>query len=151
MFASLTSGILACELSLMSRRTVSIRMAEEGSGTDLGRLLNGRVQLKIGHVVSRLPSARPPPPGVLPHSETVARLPPSPHPGRSNFLGRPAAFRGQTDSRIDWGSGLMAACAGQASALLPGGSVCGRGEATPSDACLMPVPATASGLTGVSC
>ena len=52
MFASLTSGILACELSLMSRRTVSIRMAEEGSGTDLGRLLNGRVQLKIGHVVA---------------------------------------------------------------------------------------------------
>jgi hypothetical protein len=33
--------ISVIELSLMSRRTVSIRMADEGSGTDLGRLLSG--------------------------------------------------------------------------------------------------------------
>jgi hypothetical protein len=44
--------VTLCNLSLMSRRTLAKRLAEEGGGTDLTRLLSGRLQLKLGHVVA---------------------------------------------------------------------------------------------------
>jgi hypothetical protein len=39
------------EFSGMSRRQVEKRLLEEGCGTDLGRLLSGRLDLKLRHVV----------------------------------------------------------------------------------------------------
>lgn len=39
------------ELSGMSRREVAARLVERGGGTDLGRLLNGRLALKLSHVL----------------------------------------------------------------------------------------------------
>jgi hypothetical protein len=39
------------ELSGMSRREVERHLLEQGSGTDLGRLLSGRLDLKFRHIV----------------------------------------------------------------------------------------------------
>lgn len=39
------------ELSGMSRREVEKRLLEQGCGTDLGRLLSGRLDLKLRHIV----------------------------------------------------------------------------------------------------
>jgi len=39
------------ELSGLSRREVERRLVEEGTGTDLGRLLGGRLDLKLRHIV----------------------------------------------------------------------------------------------------
>jgi hypothetical protein len=39
------------ELSGLSRREVEKRLLEEGSGTDLGRLLSGRLDLKLRHIL----------------------------------------------------------------------------------------------------
>jgi hypothetical protein len=39
------------ELSGLSRREVERRLLEEGCGTDLGRLLGGRLDLKLRHVL----------------------------------------------------------------------------------------------------
>jgi hypothetical protein len=39
------------DLSMMSRREVERRLLEQGCGTDLGRLLSGRLDLKLRHVV----------------------------------------------------------------------------------------------------
>jgi hypothetical protein len=39
------------ELSGMSRREVERQLLEQGCGTDLGRLLSGRLDLKLRHVV----------------------------------------------------------------------------------------------------
>lgn len=40
------------DLSMLSRREVERRMIEHSEGTDLGRLLNGRLQLKLVHIVA---------------------------------------------------------------------------------------------------
>lgn len=40
------------DLSMMSRRQVERRLVEQGWGTDLGRLLGGRLDLKVAHVVA---------------------------------------------------------------------------------------------------
>jgi len=39
-------------LSMMSRRQVERRLVEQNCGTDLGRLLTGRLDLKVRHVVT---------------------------------------------------------------------------------------------------
>jgi hypothetical protein len=39
------------ELSGLSRREVEKRLLEEGCGTDLGRLLSGRLDLKLRHIL----------------------------------------------------------------------------------------------------
>lgn len=39
------------ELSGLSRREVERRLLEQGCGTDLGRLLSGRLDLKLRHIV----------------------------------------------------------------------------------------------------
>src|SRR5260370_14092182 len=39
------------ELSGSSRREVERRLLEQGCGTDLGRLLSGRLDLKLRHIV----------------------------------------------------------------------------------------------------
>jgi hypothetical protein len=40
------------DLSMLSRREVERRMVERGNGTDLGRLLSGRLALRLCHVVA---------------------------------------------------------------------------------------------------
>lgn len=40
------------DLSMMSRREVGRRMAEQGVGVDLGRVLKGRLQLRFAHVAA---------------------------------------------------------------------------------------------------
>jgi hypothetical protein len=40
------------ELSGLSRRVVERRLCEQGCGTDLGRLLSGRLELKVTHVIA---------------------------------------------------------------------------------------------------
>lgn len=40
------------ELSGLSRREVATRLLQEGFGTDLGRLLSGRLDLKVRHVLA---------------------------------------------------------------------------------------------------
>jgi hypothetical protein len=40
------------DLSMMSRREVARRMAEQGVGLDLGRVLKGRLQLRFCHVAA---------------------------------------------------------------------------------------------------
>jgi hypothetical protein len=40
------------DLSMMSRREVERRMVERGVGVDLGRVLRGRLQLRLCHVAA---------------------------------------------------------------------------------------------------